>query len=368
MCGGLGLGTVFPESLVNALRFQLLSIKSNVGQRGKISGMPGLIDIVLAVYPKLVSWKFRDRFGAPFLTWLMALKGNSVQFKDYKVFLNPRDKTATELFLIHVNSETWIWESYELDLFAEAISANENPVVIDMGANYGAYTLSACTLAKNGSVKNLIAVEPNRETFSCLKRSVEAGGFGQIAQLVNAAVSDNHNSDCHFHVDERYSAMSKSLGHSEVSAPSMDLKSSYKVRCVSIDGLLAETNVEKTSNFVIKIDVEGSEPLAFQGMKATLESAAGYQIFFEFHPSALKSCGHDPLKFARHLFELQPDLIAEIQHEKKLKRINSITDFESMIHECLTTTELWKDYTNIFLSKNAAMPAEMRRLLDRETD
>jgi hypothetical protein len=35
--------------------------------------MPGLINTVLAAYPKLVS-------GVPFLTWLMALKGNSVQF------------------------------------------------------------------------------------------------------------------------------------------------------------------------------------------------------------------------------------------------------------------------------------------------
>ena len=112
--------------------------------------MSSLIDTILAVYPKLVPWKFRDRFGSPLLTQLMALKGNSVQFKDYKVFLNPRDKTATELFLIHVNSREWIWESFELKLFAEAICANESPVVIDMGANYGAYTLSACSLANKG--------------------------------------------------------------------------------------------------------------------------------------------------------------------------------------------------------------------------
>jgi FkbM family methyltransferase len=235
-----------------------------------------------------------------------------------------------------------------------------------VGANYGAYTLSACTLARNGRAKNVIAIEPNRETFSCLKMSVEAGGFGQFAQLVNAAVSDNHNDECDFYVDERYSAMSKSLGHGDATAPLRDPKSSYKVRCISIDGLLSETNIEKSNNFVIKIDVEGSEPLAFQGMKATLESAAGYQIFFEFHPSALQSCGHEPLKLAQLLFELEPDLIAEIdQHEKKLKRINSIKDFETITHGCLTTTELWKDYTNIFLSKNAVLPADIRRLLGK---
>lgn len=102
-------------------------------------------------------------------------------------------------------------------------------------------------------------------------------------------------------------------------------------------------------------------------MKTTLESAHGYQIFFEFHPEALKTSGHDPLIFARHLFDLKPDLIAEIdQHQKYLKRINSIEDFETIVDECLTTTELWKDYTNIFLSKNARLPAEMLRLMSRE--
>ncbi|MGB6066323.1 MAG: FkbM family methyltransferase [Desulfomonilaceae bacterium] len=329
--------------------------------------MSGLLDMILSLYPKLIPWKFRDRFGSPLITRLMASKGNSVQFKEYKVFLNPRDKTATELFLIHVNSDDWIWESYELNLFAEAISANENPVVIDMGANYGQYTLSACNLAKNGHVKRVIAIEPNRETFSCLQRSVESSGFGKFAQLVNAAVSDNHDDECLFCVDERYSAMSKRLGHLDDSSVSTGPTSSYKVRCISIDGLLPETNIGKTNNFVIKIDVEGSEPLAFQGMKSTLESALGYQIFFEFHPEAQKSAGHDPLNFARHLFDLEPDLIAEMdQHQKCVKRISRIEDFESIVNECLATTEMWKDYTNIFLSKNAELPDEMRRLVSGE--
>jgi len=327
--------------------------------------MSYLFDSFLSLYLKVFPWKFRDRFGSPLITLLMALKGNSVQFNDYRVFLNPRDKTATELFLIHVNAGKWIWESYELSLFAEAISANENPVVIDIGANYGAYTLSACSLAKGGSVKNVIAVEPNAETFSCLKRSVDSGGFGRFAHLVNAAASAAHNGECNFRVDKKYSAMSSLVRPDSPSVPSA-AASSYKVRCISIDGFLSETNIDKTNNFVIKIDVEGSEPLAFRGLEATLESALGYQIFFEFHPEALKTSGHDPVQFAQHLFDLHPDLIVEIdQHQKRLKPVNSLADFESIIHECLTTREMWKDYTNIFVSKGAELPAEMRKLVNQ---
>jgi FkbM family methyltransferase len=327
--------------------------------------MSYLFDSFLSIYLKVFPWKFRDRFGSPLITLLMALKGNKVQFKDYQVFLNPRDKTATELFLIHVNAGQWLWESYELNLFAEAIAANQNPVVIDIGANYGAYTLSACSVAKGGHVRNVIAVEPNRETFSCLKRSVESSGFSRLAMLRNAAISDDHNSECDFYVDERYSAMS-CLARPGNPSPPAENTSSYRVRCISIDGLLSESNIDKTGNFVIKIDVEGSEPLAFRGLADTLECAGGYQVFFEFHPAALKASGYDPLNLAQHLFDLQPDLIAEIdQHEKRLKRLNTMADFEIIAHNCLTTTEPWKDYTNIYLSKGSELPAEMHRLVQQ---
>ncbi len=105
----------------------------------------------------------------------------------------------------------------------------------------------------------------------------------------------------------------------------------------------------------------------FPGDEGDTGICRGLSDIFRVSSGRVKSCGHDPLKLAQDLFELQPDLIAEIQHEKKLKRISNLADFESIIHECLTTKEMWKDYTNIFLSKNAALPAEMRRLLGRET-
>jgi len=42
-----------------------------------------------------------------------------------------------------------------------------------------------------------------------------------------------------------------------------------------------------------------------------------------------------------------------------------MADFEGIIHECLTTREMWKDYTNIFVSKGGELPEEMLRLLNQ---
>jgi len=319
-----------------------------------------LSDRLIALYAKLFPWKFRYRHGAPFIGALMQLKGNRVFIKDLAVFLNPNDKTATELFLVHANAGDWIWESYEISLFIACLEANQHSVAVDLVANYGAYTLSSCLEARAGIVESVIAVEPNRDTFACLSDSVAYNGFAPYVQLVNAAVVKDHNTESIFYPHDTFSAMSQTLSSvdpasfSEHAAP-------YKVRGVTLDGLLPELGLAGAGSLVIKIDIEGAEPDAFRGMEATLGSANGYQVFFELHPGALLSLGNDPLEFGRHLFALGVDVIAEVdQHEKVTKEIRDLAQFEALIEGCLTTTEMWKDYTNIFISKGLKVPFEIR--------
>jgi hypothetical protein len=95
-------------------------------------------------------------------------------------------------------------------------------------------------------------------------------------------------------------------------------------------------------------------------MKNTLDSAKGYQVFFELHPTALGSLGRDPKEFARFLFGLGFDVMAEVdQHKKVARRVGSLDEFMSIVEECLTTTEMWKDYTNIFISKGLKVPLKI---------
>jgi FkbM family methyltransferase len=323
--------------------------------------MSTFMETLIPIYLKLFNWKFRDRHGAPLIGWLMGTQGNCVRFKDYSVFLNPLDKTANELFLIHVNANDWIWESREISLFLEAVRENSPCVVLDMGANYGAYTLSAAKLATKGLVNTVVAVEPNRNTFACLKKSVEFNGFKDFVHLVNAAVSDKHNAVCDFYADPKYSAMSKSKPTESEKQSGSSAQPSYQVPCVRMDDLLSEIGVDKASKFVMKIDVEGSEPLAFAGLTETLKSAHGYQIFFEFHPQALQDLGHDALTLSSTILDLQPDLIAEIDHhEKTVKRVSGMPGFERLVNDCMNPTKMWSDYTNIFISKNMALPEGFR--------
>ena len=120
-------------------------------------------------------------------------------------------------------------------------------------------------------------------------------------------------------------------------------------------------------SLIVKIDVEGSEPDAFRGMEATLKSVNRYQVFFELHPSVLMSLGHDPLQFGRRLFGLGADVVAEVdQHQKATKRIRNHDEFASIVQGCLTTTEMWQDYTNLFISKGLKVPFEIKRVKGRD--
>ena len=315
-----------------------------------------LTDQLVILYNKIFPWRFRFRYGAPLIRSLMKLKDNSVLINGVRVFLNPNDKTATELFLVHATAGEWIWESYEISLFLECLKENKGSLAVDLGANYGAYSLSACPLVRDGSVRSIIAVEPNKETYSCLEKSAEFNGFSPCIHLINAAVTHEHNSACLFCPHDTFSAMSKATTIAD-DAKLPEHSSSYKVRGITLDALLPELGLTDIDSLVVKIDVEGCEPDAFQGMKNTLDSAKGYQVFFELHPTALGSLGRDPKEFARFLFGLGFDVMAEVdQHKKVARRVGSLDEFMSIVEECLATTEMWKDYTNIFISKGLKVP------------
>lgn len=318
-----------------------------------------ILDSLLATYVKVFPWKFRYRWGAPFIGFLMGMRNNCVDFANYRVYLNPRDKTATELFLVHFAAAGWIWEGYEISLFLSSVRANPGCLVLDIGANYGAYTLSAAHAAQQNEIRKIVAVEPNHETFACLTKSVAYNNFERYVHLAHAAVTDRHNVDCTVLAHETFSAMSRSTASLTGEVPPGHVALGT-VRGVSIDGLLSELGLDDSYPLIIKIDIEGGEPLAFRGMQSTLRRAPGYHVYFELHPKALKASGHDPVELGRRVFELEPDCVVEIdQHEKKLRPVRDLDAFQAIVAACDTATEMWKDYTNIFVGRGLPLPEEM---------
>lgn len=144
-------------------------------------------------------------------------------------------------------------------------------VLVDLGANIGYYTLLAA--ARVGRTGKVIAFEPSVDNCALLSKSLQANHFDNVV-VHNVAVAEaegvvglhRHDSNGYILPPETVSA------HLE------------RVRTVTLDRVLCdEPRVD-----VLKMDIEGAEGRALQGMRRLLRRCAPI-IFTEFNPSALRA-------------------------------------------------------------------------------
>jgi len=161
-------------------------------------------------------------------------------------------------------------------------------VVLDIGANIGFYTLNFSKLiGDNGKV---YAFEPDLLNFKHLSDNLQ--GVANVL-LHNMAVS-NKDGELTMFVSHRLNVDNRTYEPGKY-------KSSYKVRSVSIDDMLpAGTKVD-----FIKMDIQGSEYLALQGMERTLKENPDCLLLCEYAPEYLLKCsGTTPQQFETYLKDL----------------------------------------------------------------
>jgi FkbM family methyltransferase len=140
-------------------------------------------------------------------------------------------------------------------------------VALDIGANVGYY---ARLMAKRAS--HVYAFEPDPNNFALLLKNTWRH---KNITAVNMAVSNILGETNFFRVT--HSAMRHSL---------IDEGGTEKitVQCTSLDEFAAQQGISGIS--MIKIDVEGAEPLVFEGMQKTLESNRPIVVYEGFEPDA----------------------------------------------------------------------------------
>ncbi|SRR6266851_5056108 len=133
--------------------------------------------------------------------------------------------------------------------------------VYDIGANVGYVSLS---LAKRvGPGGRVIAFEPVPRNIEAFRRNIEINGITNV-QLLEAAASDR-TGDAVIRIAENLSTASLVWHRNNPSATELC------IRTVSIDELVEAR--ELGSPQFVKIDVEGAEGAALQGMRRTVAAA-----------------------------------------------------------------------------------------------
>ena len=180
-------------------------------------------------------------------------------------------------------------------------------VVLDIGAYVGYYTMLASKIV--GDEGKIFAFEPDPENFKNLEINIKKNNCHNV-ELVKAAVCDKTGS------------MKLYLNKSDRSENTLygsNIEDSITVKTIKPDDYFK--NRDNRVNF-IKIDIEGAERRAFEGMEFILEKNRQIKIFTEINPRALENSGFSAKDYVQLLIGMGFSLYKINESQKKVEIIS----------------------------------------------
>jgi len=231
------------------------------------------------VYPELMprlvaesTFRFR---------WSVFVRRGWTLANGMKIFADPADQVIAPQLV-----EFGVWEPGLTALVRKRV--RPGGTFVDVGANVGYYTLLAAKLV--GPAGRVIAFEPVPAEFELMRRGVEANGFHSGVYLEQKALSNKQGRlELYLSAANRgANSVVETSGEAHVSVPAITLD----------EYLGAGSPVD-----FIKMDIEGGEGFALEGMQQTLRSNRTIELAMEFSPWSLEHAGYSP----EHLLDLLAD-------------------------------------------------------------
>ena len=201
-----------------------------------------------------------------------------VQADGFAIFVDENDHAVSSTIIA-----TRMYEPHVTKALRSALKPDS--VFLDVGCSIGWFVLLAAALSPRGKV---IGIEPNHNNLQVLYRSIAANGFENIVVFPYAATDISTLLQLGF--DAAYGFVH---GIDDASEDSL-------VQGKSVDELVAgEGRID-----VVKIDIEGHEPVALRGMQKTVARHRPL-LLTEFHPKLIRDhAGCDPVEYLEALFDL----------------------------------------------------------------
>lgn len=170
--------------------------------------------------------------------------------------------------------------------------------IVEVGANVGYYTLLACSLV--GPSGSVAAFEANPANASLTRRSLLVNGFRDRAAVIGMAVTNAPGSVILHRLDQRQGDSSLFDFSDDQLANAGDRVTKLEVPATSLDAFF-----EKDEPIdLIRMDVEGAEPLVFEGMHRILERNPRMKIMIEFFPERIQRSGRQPTEFLESIMAM----------------------------------------------------------------
>ena len=187
-------------------------------------------------------------------------------------------------------------------------------IVLDIGANIGFYTKILSDLV--GDSGKVYAFEPDKTNFSHLMNNAR-----HLKNVVfhNKAVNDKTGTITLYH--------SNLLNVDHKTYATENYTSKTEIDCVAIDDVVLDKKVD-----FIKIDIQGFEYFAFQGMQEIFKQNNELKIITEFYPLGLSNAKTEAIDFFELLwnnnfivFKTENDIKSEFV-KSDIERYMSIKD------------------------------------------
>lgn len=237
----------------------------------------------MAVFARLYKFIFTRLRGRGFglgifnkihgTVWRKWLQPDHVEINGLRLYLPARDEGVSDSLRFEKS-----WEPEVTAAFHQVIRTGMT--VVDVGANIGYHALLAARLAGPGG--RVAAFEPDLDNIVLLNRNIAFNRCGNITvypYAVGANLQYARISLC----PSNTGAHSTAISH----GPEGEAR---RVVMVSLDEFL-EPELHPD---VLKIDIEGGELAALEGMKGLLRGKKLKTIFIECHPQILAQLGKNP--------------------------------------------------------------------------
>jgi FkbM family methyltransferase len=188
---------------------------------------------------------------------------------------------------------TGIYEAWATRFFLNNVKPHHH--CLDIGANFGYFT---CLLAQLATEGKTIGIEPQRHVYELLRDNIHINSL-YSATSINAAVGAARGSLTLYrrHTRSGNTSIIKVSGD-DVRYLGETAPEPFEIDAISIDDLLPEFDHRID---IIKIDVEGAEPLVFRGAQQAIAANPQVRIIMEWSREQITHAGFDPAEFVKEL-------------------------------------------------------------------
>jgi FkbM family methyltransferase len=160
---------------------------------------------------------------------------------------------------------TGSYEEYQTRLFRGVVK--EGMTVVDLGANIGYYSLLAAALV--GEEGKVFAFEPEPNNFASLVKNIRMNSYNNIVPIQKAVTNKTGALKLFCEPSQRQAANIYNY---------YNTKAGVTVECVTLDDFFKDKGYDVD---IIKMDIEGAQMLALEGMEEIIKRNDDLIIFAE---------------------------------------------------------------------------------------